>query len=247
MIQLFHVFKSYEKDQPILNDINLRVEKGEFVFLTGASGAGKTTALRMLFGDIAPTSGQVILMGRNISRIGSASIPYLRRKIGVVFQDFRLLPRRTVAQNVAVTLEIFAMPRREIERRVMFMLKNVGLSHRSHAYPEQLSGGEQQRVAVARALINEPAILLADEPTGNLDEDTTADIIRLFNDANARGTTVMLATHDKRLFERTGRRVVRLEGGRAVFDSDIKLDQHEAASQVMASASGRRRAGEEGL
>ncbi len=241
MIQLFHVSKSYQVDQPVLVDINLQVEKGDFLYLTGSSGAGKTTLLQLIFCDIQPTDGQVLVMGRNVSRISPGSIPFLRRKIGVVFQDFRLLPRRSVYENVALPLEVLYRPKRDIDRRVRLMLKNVGLSHRMRAYPEELSGGEQQRVAVARALINEPAILLADEPTGNLDEDTTQDIIRLFNEANARGTTVLLATHDRRLYEKTGRRAVRLEDGRAVFDSEIKLEQQEARAQAAASAVGRRR------
>ncbi len=243
MIQMFHVAKAYQADKPVLFDVTLQVEKGEFVYLTGPSGAGKTTLLKLIFCEIEPNSGQVLVMGRNVSRLSIPSIPFLRRKIGVVFQDFRLLPRRTVFQNVAVTLEVLNRPRRDIDRRVHVMLKRVGLSHRARAYPEQLSGGEQQRVAVARALINEPPILLADEPTGNLDEDTTRDIMDLFFDANARGTTVLLATHDRRLFDKTGRRVVRLEGGRAVFDSEIKLEQAEAQAQAALSSAGFRRGG----
>ena len=243
MIQMFHVSKAYQNDQPVLVDVNLNVEKGEFVYLTGPSGAGKTTLLRLVFCDLPPTSGQVLVMGRNVSRITPTSIPYMRRKIGVVFQDFRLLPARTVFENVALAMEVLRHPRRTIERNVHVMLKRVGLSHRARAYPEQLSGGEQQRVAIARALINEPVILLADEPTGNLDEVTTHDIMALFNDANARGTTVLLATHDRRLYETTGRRVVRLEGGSAVYDSEMKLDREEAFAQGRQSASGRRRTG----
>ncbi|RJO65780.1 MAG: cell division ATP-binding protein FtsE [Myxococcales bacterium] len=244
MIQLFHVSMAYQPDQPVLVDANLQVEKGEFVYLTGQSGAGKTTILKLLFCEVQPTGGQVLVMGRNVSRISPRSIPYLRRKIGVVFQDFRLLPRRTVAENVAIGLEILGLSRREIDRRVALVLKQVGLAHRARGFPPQLSGGEQQRVAVARALIAEPAILLADEPTGNLDEDTTRDIMRLFGDANARGTTVLLATHDRRLFERTGRRVVRVEAGKTVFDSDIRLEAREAERQAAASSVGRRRGGE---
>jgi cell division transport system ATP-binding protein len=223
MIQMFHVSKAYQNDSPVLVDITMHVEKGAFVFLTGPSGAGKTTLLKLLFCETPPTSGQVLIMGRNVSRINDGSIPFLRRKIGVVFQDFRLLPTRSVFENVAVALEVIGRPRRDIDRAVQVMLKRVGLSHRARAFPEQLSGGEQQRAAIARALINDPVILLADEPTGNLDDATTRDIITLFNDANARGTTIVLATHDTRLFESTGRRVIRLEGGRALSDSELKL------------------------
>jgi len=225
MIQMFHVSKSYQKDNPILVDVNLNIEKGDFVYLTGPSGAGKTTLLKLLFCEIAPSSGQVLVMGRNVSRTTDRTVPYMRRKIGVVFQNFRLLPNRTVTENVALALEVLYLPQKWIDKTVQVMLKRVGLTHRAKAYPEQLSGGEQQRVAIARALINDPIILLADEPTGNLDEETTKDIMGLFNDASARGTTVLLATHDPRLYMKTGRRVVRLENGRAVYDSELKLDQ----------------------
>jgi len=222
---MFHVSKSYQKDNPILVDVNLNIEKGDFVYLTGPSGAGKTTLLKLLFCEIAPSSGQVLVMGRNVSRTTDRTVPYMRRKIGVVFQNFRLLPNRTVTENVALALEVLYLPQKWIDKTVQVMLKRVGLTHRAKAYPEQLSGGEQQRVAIARALINDPIILLADEPTGNLDEETTKDIMGLFNDASARGTTVLLATHDPRLYMKTGRRVVRLENGRAVYDSELKLDQ----------------------
>lgn len=241
MIQLFHVRKAYQKDKPVLVDVSFRAEKGEFMFLAGPSGAGKTTLLKMIFCEIPPTDGQIIVMGRNISRITQNSIPFLRRRIGVVFQDFRLLPRRNVAENVALPLEVLGRSRREIERKVFVMLKSVDLTARARAYPEQLSGGEQQRVAIARALITEPAVLLADEPSGNLDEEATYGVMRLFLDANAKGTTVLLATHDRRLFEDMGRRVVRLEGGKAVFDSEIRISDEEAKRQMLTSSTGRRR------
>lgn len=241
MIQLFHVLKEYDKGVPILNDVNLTIEKGEFVFLTGPSGAGKTTILRLLTCELAPTSGQILVMDRHITQLKPRQIPLLRRKIGVVFQDFRLLPRRTVAENVALPLEVQNLTGKEVNRRVYLMLKRVGLAHRARATPNQISGGEQQRVALARALITEPAILLADEPTGNLDEDTTRVVIKLIDDAHALGTTVVFATHARHLYENSGRRVVRLENGRAVFDSEIRLDHHEAQSQMAVSAGGRRR------
>jgi cell division transport system ATP-binding protein len=218
MIQMFHVEKAYPGDPPTLQDINLRVEKGEFVFLTGPSGAGKTTLLKLVFAAELPTGGQVLVGGHNVGRIRASGIPYLRRNVGVVFQDFKLLPHRTVAQNVAFTLEVLGSPRREVEEKVARMLKRVGLQHKAASFPPRLSGGEQQRVVIARALVNEPTILLADEPTGNLDPALTVDIMDLLRDVNIRGTTVLVATHDHSLLERYRTRVLRLERGRLVYD-----------------------------
>ncbi|MEL6543648.1 MAG: cell division ATP-binding protein FtsE [Myxococcota bacterium] len=214
MIQLFHVYKSYGQDSPALVDINLEIEKGEFVFLSGASGAGKSTLLKMIFAAERPTRGQLLVNGTNIAKLESRAIPYLRRNIGVVFQDFKLLARRTVEENVAVTLEVLGLAQREIRGRVFQILKQVGLAHKLHDLPQKLSGGEQQRVAIARALVNEPQILLADEPTGNLDADRAQEIVELIDLANARGTTVLLATHDRELLEQGGRRVITLNQGR---------------------------------
>ncbi|GAO05259.1 cell division ATP-binding protein FtsE [Anaeromyxobacter sp. PSR-1] len=220
MIQLFHVTKEYPGDGPALQDVTLEVDKGEFVFLTGPSGAGKSTLLKLVFCDEAPTSGQLLLFGKNVAKIGARAVPYLRRNIGVVFQDFKLLPQRTVAENVALPLEVQAMPEKEIRRRVKQLLRSVGLEHRAEKFPPSLSGGEQQRVAVARALAPAPALLLADEPTGNLDPERTLEVMQLLADANARGTTVLVATHDRSLLERYKRRVVLLERGRLVSDGD---------------------------
>ncbi len=214
MIQLFHVYKAYGQDSPALVDINLEIEKGEFVFLSGASGAGKSTLLKLIFAQERPSRGQLLVNGRNIAKLEQRAVPYLRRNIGVVFQDFKLLGRRTVEENVAVTLEVLGLPKREIRSRVYSVLKNVGLAHKLHEPPPKLSGGEQQRVAIARALVNEPQILLADEPTGNLDAERAQEIIELIELANARGTTVVLATHDRDLLERGGRRVITLNQGR---------------------------------
>jgi cell division transport system ATP-binding protein len=219
MIQMFHVTKAYPGDPPVLSDVNLTVEKGEFVFLTGPSGAGKTTLLRMVFCDEKPTRGQILVGGRNIARIRAASVPFLRRNIGVVFQDFKLLPHRSVLDNVAFTLDVLGTPRTESCERVLRMLKLVGLQHKAESLPLKLSGGEQQRVVIARALVNDPTILLADEPTGNLDPGLTVEILDLLCEVNVRGTTVVVATHDASLLERYQKRVIRLERGRVVADT----------------------------
>jgi cell division transport system ATP-binding protein len=220
MIQLFHVSKSYPGDPPTLTDINLQIEKGEFVFLTGPSGAGKTTLLKLIFCAEKPTRGQVLVGGRNTARIRESAIPFLRRNIGVVFQDFKLLPHRTVEDNVAFTLDVLGVPRAEARERVHRMLKRVGLEHKAGAFPLRLSGGEQQRVVIARALVNDPTILLADEPTGNLDPALTVEIMDLLSSVNVRGTTVVVATHDATLLSRYQKRTVRLERGQIVSDED---------------------------
>jgi cell division transport system ATP-binding protein len=219
MIQMFHVSKSYGNDAPALVDINLDIDKGEFVFLTGPSGAGKTTLLKLIFCAELPSAGQILVAGRNVARINRSGIPSLRRKIGVVFQDFKLLANRTILDNVALTLDVLGIPRRESHRRVLNMLKQVGLEHKADSYPPRLSGGEQQRVAIARALVNDPAVLLADEPTGNLDPKLTIEIMDLLRDFSARGTTVLVATHDRSLLERYQKRTIAIEGGRVVHDA----------------------------
>ncbi|HKI86677.1 MAG TPA: cell division ATP-binding protein FtsE [Thermoanaerobaculia bacterium] len=218
MIQFFHVSKRYPGGQQALDDVTFEVPKGQFVFVTGPSGAGKTTLLRLIFRQETPSDGQIVVNGRNVSAIPSAKIPYLRRSIGVVFQDFRLIPRKTVAENVTYLPKILGMGQREQRRLAYRTLKRVGLAHRMNAFPTELSGGEQQRVAIARALINEPEILVADEPTGNLDPDLSAEIFRLFLEINIRGTTVMIATHDRDLLGRIGRRVLTLDQGSLVRD-----------------------------
>ncbi len=196
------------------------VEKGEFVFLTGPSGAGKTTLLKLLFCGEKATKGQILVGGRNIARIRESAVPFLRRNIGVVFQDFKLLPQRTVEDNVAFTLDVLGVPRAAAREKVHRMLKLVGLEHKASSYPLRLSGGEQQRVVIARALVNDPTILLADEPTGNLDPALTVEIMDLLNQVNIRGTTVMVATHDSTLLARYQKRTVRLERGFIVSDED---------------------------
>ncbi len=213
MIQLFHVTKTFSPGAPALSDVSLHVEKGEFVFLTGPSGAGKTTLLRLIFRDEVPSSGQVMVNNENVATMRPRRIPHLRRQIGVVFQDFKLLPRKTVFENVAYATQVIGLPPREQRGRTYQMLEMLGLNHRMHNYPEQVSGGEQQRVAIARALVNKPLILLADEPTGNLDPDLSREIMGLFKDINSHGTTVMVATHDREMIRRMGRRVIGLEHG----------------------------------
>ena len=214
MIQLFHVTKKYGPGAPALSDVSLRVEKGEFVFLTGASGAGKTTLLRLIFRDEVPTSGQVIVNNESVATMRRHRVPRLRRQIGVVFQGFKLLPKKTVFENVAYATRVVGLPPREQRGRTYHVLEMLGLNHRLHNFPEQISGGEQQRVAIARALVNRPLILLADEPTGNLDPDLSHEIMGLFKDINAHGTTVMIATHDREMIKRMARRVVALDFGR---------------------------------
>ncbi len=219
MIQLFHVKKSYPGDAPVLDDITVRVEKGEFVWLTGPSGAGKSTLLKLLFCAESPSSGQILVGGRNIVRLAQGGIPYLRRNIGIVFQDFKLLDNRTVLENVGYALEVLGVPDGEIRERSLKRLEQVGLDHKAASLPRRLSGGEQQRVAIARALVNEPTILLADEPTGNLDPGLTDSILQLLFDANARGTTVIVATHDRSLLVRYHKRTISLDKGRLVSDA----------------------------
>jgi cell division transport system ATP-binding protein len=218
-IRMFHVSKSYLAGSFALRDVSIELAKGEFVFLTGPSGAGKTSLLKLIFGAERPSEGQIVVLGRNIVRLGESAVPPLRRKIGVVFQDFKLLPRRTVEENVALALQVTGTPPRETRARVFAILKQLGLQHRRYHHPLSLSGGEQQRVAIARALVNEPEILLADEPTGNLDPELTVEIMDLIASAALRGTTVVVATHELEIVRRYGKRAVRLEDGRIVEDT----------------------------
>ncbi len=218
MIQLTHVTKAYKHDQAALSDVSLSIDKGEFVFLTGRSGAGKTTLLRLLFREVVPSEGQVWVDGENLVRMPGSRIPYLRRRIGIVFQDFRLLARRTVFENITFVQRFLGTGAREQKEKALRVLKTVGLAHKMHSFPPELSGGEQQRVAIARAVINEPVLLLADEPTGNLDAALSLEILDLFREINSHGTTVLIATHDLDLLERLPRRVLRLERGRLLDD-----------------------------
>ncbi len=218
-VRMFHASKSYSAGAFALRDVSLEIGRGEFVFLTGPSGAGKTTLMKLVFAAEKPSEGQVVVLGRNIARLGERAVPELRQRVGVVFQDFKLLPRRTVEENVGLALDVVGMPRRQQRGKVFAILKQLGLQHRRYHHPLSLSGGEQQRVAIARALVNEPAVLLADEPTGNLDPDLTLEIMDLIANAATRGTTVLVATHELELVERYGKRAVRLEAGRIVEDA----------------------------
>ncbi|HHL39203.1 MAG TPA: cell division ATP-binding protein FtsE [Deltaproteobacteria bacterium] len=214
MIQLFHVSKHYEGGFRALTDVSLKVGKGEFVFVTGPSGAGKTTLLKIMFGTEQPTDGHIIIDGRNYDRIPQAQIHHLRRRIGFVFQDFKLIAKKSVFENVALTLKVMGVRPLEVKKRVLRALSYVRLQHRANFRPLSLSGGEQQRVAIARALVKEPAILLADEPTGNLDPALAMEIMGLFREVNNKGTTVVVATHDHAVISRFNKRVVTLEGGK---------------------------------
>ena len=218
MIQLYHVFKRYANGVDALNDVSVRIHEGEFVFLSGPSGAGKTTLIKILLCYEWASSGQVLVNKRNLQVLQPSSIPYLRRNIGVVWQDFKLLDSRSVFDNVAISLEILGLRPREISRRVNQVLEVVGLERYVNTKPQALSGGEQQRVAIARALVNEPPILLADEPTGNLDPDLSVEIMNLLLDLQQKGTTVMVATHDRFLLEQYKRRTLLLNRGYLIED-----------------------------
>lgn len=213
MIQLFRVSKSFGTSKA-LQDINLRIRKGEFVFVTGPSGAGKTTLLRLIFGTEPPTEGQILIRGINLNRIRRTSLDLLRRRMGFVFQDFKLLSGKTVFQNVAIALEVAGERPAIVRKKTRQALKAVGLSKKEELFPLQLSGGEQQRVAIARAVVNDPLILIADEPTGNLDPDITRDIMILFRSINLRGTTVIIATHSQELMKDTEQRIILLKEGK---------------------------------
>ncbi len=219
MIEARSVSKLYGRGVYALKDLSLRVEKGEFVFLTGPSGAGKSTLLRLLLRQDVPSEGEMIVGGRNLAALTPGQVQSYRRSLGFVFQDFKLLQRKTVLENVAFVPRVLGMEPRQQQRRAFQVLKWVGLQHRMNAYPRELSGGEQQRIAIARALVNDPVVILADEPTGNLDPDLSLEIMNLLREVNARGTTVLVATHDRELIRRVGRRALTLDHGRIVEES----------------------------
>ncbi len=222
MIEIYHLDKQYGNDSEgtALKDINLVIDRGEFVFIVGASGAGKSTLMKLFMREILPTRGSIKIFGRDITRLKNRQVPFLRRNIGMVFQDFRLLSDRTVFDNVAFALQVIGTPSKEIRKRVPVVLEMVGLKDKAFKKPNELSGGEQQRVSVARALVNRPSVLMADEPTGNLDPQTASDMMDLFNEINVRGTTVIVATHAKEQVDRLQKRVVILENGYLVSDQE---------------------------
>jgi cell division transport system ATP-binding protein len=216
VIETYHLSKLYSRGVYALRDLTITINKGEFLFMTGPSGAGKSTFLRLLLLEERPTEGELTVAGRSLKDLRAAEVQSYRRTLGFVFQDFRLIPRLTVFQNVSFVMRVLGVPLALQQRKTFQVLKWVGLQHRMNALPEELSGGEQQRVAIARALVNDPQIVLADEPTGNLDPDLSLEIMNLFREINARGTTVIVATHDRELIRRVGRRAITLEAGRLV-------------------------------
>ncbi len=218
MIRLDNVSKTYKKSVPALRDLSVEITKGEFVFLVGPSGSGKSTFIKLLLKDEAPDRGEIYVAGKQLGRLKSWRVPALRRELGCVFQDFKLLESKTVFENVAFALEVIGRPRQAIERTVPEVLQLVGLAHKTDAYPNELSGGEQQRVSIARAFVNRPRILLCDEPTGNLDPTTSVGIMKLLDRINRTGTTVVMATHDQHIVDSMRRRVVELADGAMVRD-----------------------------
>ena len=218
MIKLEHVTKSYKGDVVALRDANADIAKGEFVFLVGASGSGKSTFIRLLNKEEDPEEGSIFVAGKDIGQLSSWKVPYLRRNIGCVFQDFKLLMNKTVAENVAFALEVIGRPKHVVKTQVPAILELVGLKNKVGRYPHELSGGEQQRVSIARAFVNRPLILLADEPTGNLDPTTSVGIMRLLDRINRTGTTVVMATHDRGIVDTMRRRVIELDRGNIVRD-----------------------------
>ena len=218
MIRLEGVSVIYGNGTKGLDDVSAHIAKGEFVYLVGPTGEGKSTFMKVIYREVTATKGRVIVAGSDVTRLPRSRLPYLRRNVGVVFQDFRLLPDKTAWENVGYAMEVVGVPGRDMHQRVGELLAQVGLVHKGDAYPSQLSGGEQQRVSVARALINHPRILLADEPTGNLDPETSWGIVGLLNDINLQGTTVVVATHDRDVVDRSRKRVLMLAGGRIVRD-----------------------------
>lgn len=226
MIHLQQVSVAYPNGVRALNDVSLSICKGDFAFIVGSTGSGKSTLLRLLYRDLLPTSGSVVVDGQDVSLLKPAEVPFLRRKLGIVFQDFKLLPQKNVWENLAFALRVTGAHPREIRRRIGDVLALVGLTHRCDSYPNQISGGEQQRAAIARALVNNPTILVADEPTGNLDPDTSWEIMQLLDQINLRGATVVVATHDSQIVDRMKKRVVQLDSGCVVRDQHRGVYTH---------------------
>jgi len=228
MILFENVSKTYGNGVQALNNVNLFIEKGEFVFLVGSSAAGKSTLIKLMMKEIEPNEGNIVINGVDVCSLTRKEIPYFRRTIGVVFQDYRLLPNKTAYDNIAYAMEIVGATRREIRRQVPNVLSMVGLTHKANMYPNELSGGEQQRVSIARAIVNNPSVLIADEPTGNLDPETAKDIMDIMETINRRGTTVVMATHAENIVNNMQKRVIHVEGG--VIASDEKKGGYSYAN-----------------
>ena len=228
LIRLKHVKKQYKTGLVAIYDMNLKIEKGDFVFVIGATGCGKSTLIKMLYREERPTSGQILIGGLDVGKIRNRKVYKLRRKIGVVFQDFKLLSRLNVYENVAFAQEIFGIPKSEIHPKVLKVLDLVGLKNKAKNYPTELSGGEQQRVAIARAIINEPKLLICDEPTGNLDDYTSMEIMKVLEEVNKLGTTIIMVTHDRHIVEQMNKRVLLLDSGRIVKDYEKGTYKNES-------------------
>lgn len=221
------VSKVYSNGSVALSDVSVNIAEGDFVFVVGPSGAGKSTFIKLIFREEWPTSGQIIVNGRNITELSLREVPFLRRGLGIVFQDYRLLPNKSVHENVAFAMEVIETPRREVQKRVNHVLELVGLRDLARNLPSELSGGEQQRVAIARAIVNKPRVVIADEPTGNLDPDTSWEIMKIFEKINEDGTTLVMATHDKTVVDAMKRRVIAIEKGRIVRDEAVGVYGYE--------------------
>jgi len=226
MITLQGVSVEYANGVRALNDVSLEICKGDFAFIVGSTGSGKSTLLRLLYREMLPSKGRVIVEGEDVTALKASQVPYLRRKLGIVFQDFKLLPQKNLWENLAFALRVIGAQPKEIHRRIGDVLTMVGLTHRSDSFPHQMSGGEQQRAAIARALVNNPMVLIADEPTGNLDPDTSWEIMQLLEQINVRGATVLVATHDSQIVDRMKKRVIQLDGGCLVRDESKGTYQH---------------------
>ncbi|HSH35431.1 cell division ATP-binding protein FtsE [Schnuerera sp.] len=227
MIKFINISKKYKNGVKALSNINLSISKGEFVFIVGPSGAGKSTLIKLILKEEDPTEGKIYLNEKDITKVKNRRIPYIRRNVGVVFQDFRLLSNKTVYENVAFAMEIIGAHPKDIRRNVPMVLSMVDLSKKAHCYPDELSGGEHQRVAISRAIVNSPPVLIADEPTGNLDPDTAWEIMKVLRDINRRGTTVLMATHAKDIVDIMKKRVIAIEGGRVIRDEEKGVYEHE--------------------
>lgn len=218
LIEMHDIWKTYGDGTSALNGVSVKIDRNEFVYLVGPSGAGKSTFMKLIYREEVPTKGEIFVNGFNIGKLKQRKIPYVRRNIGVIFQDFRLLPKLTVYENIAFAMEAIEAPRKLIKKRTMEVLDLVGLKHKHKSFPSQLSGGEQQRISIARAIVNNPAVIVADEPTGNLDPETSLDIMNLLEEINFRGTTIVMATHNKEIVNSMRKRVIAIEGGNIVRD-----------------------------